>query len=196
MKKMASAMTEAFPDISEEECRRLERECEAAGVLDLYFEMVQAGEFPRGAAMCALMQPPRTKNTDRTFCEGAHRAMEDMPPSQRNRILKIAKRAGVKTEGKFYKGGLGHYTDQAAWVSSADDVLAVAKARNLTITGAVNHQGTVMPPKRTKLAPDLVNEMVQKELKADGALRERIRKQPKKLSELKEKVVSTYGPRR
>jgi len=146
--------------------------------------------------MLALQSPPRTKNTDRTFCEGAHRQMEDMPDRQRKAILKFAKQAGINTSGKYYKGSLGGYTDPAAWVSTADDVLAVCKARNYTVTGAVNHQGTVMPPKRVKMAPDLMAEMTKKELKADPVLAEKVRKNPKKLSEVKERVVATYGRQR
>jgi hypothetical protein len=66
-----------------------------------------------------------------------------------------------------------------AWVDSTADIKKVAKARNLTVEGAVKHQGTVIPQKRTVLNERIVQEELvryrQKHPgKKDGELREMI----------------------
>ena len=190
-------MTEAYPDITEAEIERLEAECEAAGVLDFYFEMVKAGEYPRGAAMCALMQPPGTKNTDRAFCEGQHRKMERMSPANRRKMQELARKAGISTDGKFYVGGLGKYTDPKAWVSNQDDVITACKLTKSAATGVLNcdYMEHDKEPKRLPLAPDIVNRFVRKRLRADPSLAEKVKRNPKKLREVQESIVSRHGAR-
>lgn len=187
-----------FPDISEEECRRLEAECKAAGVLNRYFEMVKAGEFPRGAAMLALQSPPRTKNTDRTFCEGQQRKMSRMGTGNRRKMQALARRAGINTDGKYYIGGPFKYTDPRAWVTSQQDAIEAVKQIKGTSTGALNCDYSEKlrdPPKKIPLAPDIVNRFVRKRLKADPALAEKVKKNPKKLREVQESVVAKHGRR-
>lgn len=164
--------------------------------LAIYRKVLKEDGSPRFAEMCAMQQAPGSKGTDRAFSEGAWRQMESMDKWNRDNIVKIAKKAGINTAGKCYKGGLGHYTDPAAWVSTADDVLAVAKARNLTVTGAVTHQGHVSEPKRIKLAKDVVERHAQRELQRDPALAARVKKNPKLLNSVREKVAATHSKQR
>lgn len=187
-----------FPDITDEECRRLESECAAAGVLDLYFEMIQAGEYPRGAHMLALRSPPRTKNTDRTFCEGQQQKMERMGSRNRQNIQRKAKQAGINTDGKYYIGGPFKYTDPRAWVTSQQDAIEAVKSIKGTSTGALNCDYSEKlrdQPKKIPLAPDIVNRFVRKRLKADPALAEKVKKNPRKLREVQESVVAKHGRR-
>ena len=107
------------------------------------------------------------------------------------KILREAKAAGISTSGKFYMSGLadkrGH-KDPDAWVDSIADVKKVAQKRNLTVTGAVEHQGTPVPPPKTKpLSERLTREMMAKERKKNPALK------AKKDGEVREMVIAKYG---
>lgn len=164
--------------------------------LAIYRKVLRTDGSPRFAEMCAMQQAPGSKGTDRAFSEGAWKQMEHMDPWNRDQIVKLARKAGINTSGKCYKGGLGHYTDPAAWVSTADDVLAVAKAKNLTVTGAVTHHGRVADPKRTKIAKDIVERNVRRELRQNPALAEKVRKNPKLLNSVREKVATNHGKQR
>ncbi len=180
------------------ELARIEDECKRAGVFAEYTSMVERGTSPRAAAMYALQQPAGTRNTDRAFCQGAHKQMENMTPINRQAIQRIAKRAGISTDGKYYKGGLGRYNDPAAWVSCADDVLAVAKAKNLDIEGVLNHKAVhkeVEPPKSQGLAPDIVQNIARDYLASDPALAERCSKSKHARLELREQIIDKHGRR-
>ena len=134
---------------------------------------------------------------DRHFSEKARYRMNTMSTANLNKMLKMARSAGVNTQGKFYVGGLGRYTDQKAWCSTADDVLAVAKERNFTVTGAVKHKGHEVAPRvGPALAPDIVQRHVKKILASEPRTREKVRKDPKKLNEVKERVIAKHAPRR
>ena len=147
------------------------------------------------AEMCALQCPPGTKATDRAFMQGAHRQMEDMDPKNRELILDIAKKAGISTQGKCHKAGLGRPEDPAAWVSSSDDVLRVAKARNLNVSGVVNHKAVdnLQEPKRVKLAEDIIQRMMKRTLERDPSLAAKVKQKPKRLCELREAIVAKHS---
>ena len=113
-----------------------------------YFMYRENGQSPRFAAIAACQRAPGTKGSDRAFNEHARRRMDRMHATNQERILGIAKRAGINTQGKYYVGGLGRYNDPAAWVSTTDDILSVAKARNLNVEGSVNHTATPVGPPR------------------------------------------------
>lgn len=163
----------------------------------VYVESRSKGEPHRFAEMCALQQPPGSKGTDRAFTQGAWRQMEGMNERNRREILSIASKAGISTQGKCYKGGLGRYDDPAAWVSTADDVLAVARKKNLTISGAVNHKGVEsLAPKRVRLDPAVVGRLVDRKLKADPSLAAKVRKSPKKLRDIQHQVVEQHSKKR
>jgi len=147
-----------------------------------YKNALQYGE--RWAVMCATQTPPGTRGTDRSFMHGRlnQQWLDDMPKKQAKTILADAKSAGIDTAGKVYMGGLADgraHKDPMAWVDSTADILKVAKARNLTVEGAVTHRGIPMPPKRQVLNENIVNEELPRYRKTnpgkkDGELREMI----------------------
>jgi hypothetical protein len=188
---MASISEELCLELIEEEVRGLHPDAQA-----IYFEAVANGTAPRMAIMFATHMAPSMKGSDRTLNQTQRRKMERMLPMNRERIVKIAEKAGVRTNGKFYVGGLGRYNDPAAWVSTYDDALSVCKARNLTAEGIVYHQGQKMEPKKVQMAEDIVQGYVQKELEKSPKLREKVRKNPKKLKEVREQVISTHSKKK
>jgi hypothetical protein len=177
------------------ELERLTDECLAAGVLAEFACMMAAGTAPRAAAMYALQTPPGSRHTDRAFCQGARRQMESMPEVNRKAIVKLAKSAGIATDGKFYKGSLGSYTDPAAWVTCADDVLTVCKARNLDCEGVIKHRAALKdePPKPVDLAPHLARRLEREYLKRDPRLAAKVKASAKAKHELREMVVAKHG---
>lgn len=162
--------------------------------LAVYIECREQGVEPVFAAMRACRRACGTKNMDRTFNEGARRRMDGMGKNG-ERLVKIAQRAGISTQGKFYVGGLGRYTDPHAWVSTADDILTVAKKKNLTVTGVVNHQGheEAPPTPTTKLAPDIMKRYLKTYFRNDPGLKEKVRRNPKAMRDLKERIVGTHA---
>lgn len=165
--------------------------------LGCYLCYRERGVEHRWAMMSAVRRAPRMKNSDRTFNEGARRKMDGMDRVNQRRILELARRAGVNTQGKFYVGGLGRYTDKCAWVSTIDDMREVVKRRNLNAEGVLTVKGTeVAPPPPKPLAEPLVKEYMGKYLAQDPALRERCRKRSKARAELREMVIAKHGKQR
>jgi hypothetical protein len=115
--------------------------------------------------------------------------LDEMPKHQADRILKEAKAAGINTSGKFYMSGLsdkrGH-CDPAAWIDTTADIKKVAAARNLTVSGIVNHSGTPMPPPKRTLSKRLEGRLVKEEMQANRRLSK---------GEAKELVQDKYVPR-
>lgn len=175
-------------------------EVRAAGpeAVALYEQILANGETQEWAAMCALKQPSGSRNTDRAFCQGAARQMSMMAPVNRDEVLARAAKAGIKTQGKFYKGSLGRPDDPAAWVSSADDVLAVAKAKNLSIEGVIKHNAPIIEkkPKRVRLAPDLVRQGVTRVLRSEPDTAAKVKENPKTLREIVERVIDKHGSKK
>jgi hypothetical protein len=184
----------AIPDSMQYE--RYADECRAAGVLDEYEALIAAGNPPGAAAMFALQSPPGSRNTDRAFCEGQRRKMENMDPRTRKGIVELAKKAGINTDGKFFMGGLGGYTNPAAWVSCAEDVVTSCKVQNKGVEGVINFQAPAkkeVPPPSVPLSETLIKEMSSKYQKADPGLAERCKKSKKARNELREMVVAKHG---
>ncbi len=181
------------------EVERIIDECAAAGVLEDYLVMVANGTSPRAAAMYALQSPAGTNTTDRAFCQGQQSKMENMSPMLRGMLQSRAKAAGINSDGKYFIGGLAERnkgpTDPAAWVSCAEDVLTIAKAKNLQVDGVLNRKSIVkdQAPPDTKLAPDIVNQLARKAVAADPSLRERCQKNKHAVTELKEKIVEKHS---
>jgi hypothetical protein len=108
--------------------------------------------------------------------------LDGMPKKQANNILREARAAGINPNGKVYMGGLADgraHRDPMAWVDSTADILKVAKARNLTVEGAVTYQGQAVPPVRKVLNERIVQEELPRYRKRhpgkkDGELREMI----------------------
>ena len=144
---------------------------------DAFGIMVDNGQTPVFAHMCVSREAWSVKNSDKAFNEGQRRKMSNMSEKNRDEMCRAAQKAGINTNGKYYVGGLGKYTDPHAWVSTASDVIEVCRKRNLTATGVVNHKGTPMPkPKSVELAPDIVQNKVHERLKNDPSLAERVKR--------------------
>lgn len=186
---MAGTSQEMIRSMIEDEVQGLEPEQQA-----LFFRSIANGTSPQMAIGFATNHAPVMKGSDRTLNQTQRRNMNNMNEKNRNNIQKIAGKAGISTQGKFYVGGLGRYNDPAAWVSTYDDAYSVCKARNLTATSIVYHKGTPVPPVRKRMADDIVEDYIGKELAADPKLRESVKKNPgKHLKELKEKVIAEHS---
>lgn len=188
-----------MPAIAESTRREmLEAEIDAAGpaAKAIYVQSLNTGAGLEFAAMCALRQAPGSKNTDRAFQDGARKRMNEMDPVNRHHIYAKAQAAGINTNGKYYKGGLGRYTDPQAWVATADDVIATCKRKQLDCEGVVNVKaaGTDRPPKKTRLAPHLVDRIVKDRVAADPLLAKRIR-DPQVLKRVQGEVIEKHGRR-
>lgn len=159
-------------------------------VQEFYRRMVRDGVTPRAAEMFALQKPPGLRGTDRTFMQGRYnnQQFDAMPKDHAHDVLSAARKAGINPSGKYYCAGLADGRgprDPGAWVDSVNDVKRVARDRNLTVEGAVEHKGIPMP--RPKSKP--LSERITREL-----MREERRRQPTmKKGELREYVVSKYG---
>jgi len=139
---------------------------------------------PRFALMVALGKPPGTKGTDRAFLEGRqnNEQLDSMPRRQAAYVAKEARQAGINISGKYYCAGIADkrgWRDPAAWVTSSDDVLSVARKRKLHVTGSVNYDPGEAPPKRTLLSESIIKDEIRKAKRTNpkakaGELRERI----------------------
>lgn len=149
-----------------------------------YRQMIRDGQSERFAIMCSLQIAPGAKGTDRAFMEGRmnNQQFDGMPTRQANYVIRDARKAGINISGKHYVAGLAdkrRWCDPEAWVSSNDDILKVAKKRQLTVTGSVNYDPPVQPPKRVKLNERIVKREVARLQKMHptakvGELRERV----------------------
>lgn len=158
--------------------------------------MLSDGQTPRFAEMCALQQPPGVRGTDRAFMQGRSNQewLDDMPKDHADRILREARQSGISVSGRYYMSGLadkrGH-RDPAAWVDSIADITKVARERNLTVQGIVDHKGvTLPPPKPKRLSERLTKQMMQ----AERSHSPRARKM--KDRDLREMVQDKYGYKR
>ena len=152
-----------------------------------YKEALPYGE--RWAEMVATRTPPGTKGTDRAFLEGRqnNQQLDDLPKRQAQYMVREAKRAGINISGKHYVAGIADkrgWRDPAAWVSSNDDVLRVAHARRLSVSGTVNYDPGPAPIKPKVLSESIIKDEMKKEL----------RKNPKaNKGELREKIIDKHA---
>lgn len=82
-----------------------------------------------------------------------------------------AETAGVSTTGKWYCRGLADFPgDPTAWVASRGDVLEVAKAKGMKVSGYVEYTPPEMEPHETGLAvaPDIVDELADQMMAERG----------------------------
>ena len=144
--------------------------------------------------MCALRQPPGSRYTERAFLQDMGNRADKMNHLVRDATYKAAHKAGISTQGKVHMAGLGPATDPGAWVSTADDVLAVAKQRNLNISGAVEHKAVekIGKEKKPHLAPDIMARLRKQYLKSDPALAEKVKKNKKASRELNERIIANH----
>lgn len=158
----------------------------------MYSRLLSEGQTPRWAEMCALQQPPGVRGSDRAVMQGRYNGqwLDDMPKDHAQRLIREAKAAGINVSGRFYMSGLadkrGH-RDPAAWIDSASDIKRVARERNLTVQGIVEHKGSPMdPPKQKRLSARLTREMMAYERRKNPGMK-------MKDGDLKEMVKEKYG---
>lgn len=162
----------------------------------MFMHLCEQGVDPVFAKMHACRRASGSRGTDRAFNQGQRRRMTNMDAYNRDKLLEIAKKAGINTSHKFYCGGLGRPNDPAAWVSTDSDVLEVARKRNLEVTGPVEHSAVYVPdPDEAKpLAEDIIQDRMSRILSKNPAVAEKYRKNPKKVSsQLRDKIVETHG---
>ena len=158
-----------------------------------YKKMIEEGQSPKFAEMCALQIAPGLKGTDQSLMQGRYNneQFDKMPKDHAQNIITHVKRAGINPNGKYYAAGLVDkrgVQDPAAWIDSASDVTNVARKRNLTVEGAVNHKGRKMPrPKSPALSESLTKEMMNVEKKNHPTMKQ---------GELREMVQDKYGRKR
>jgi hypothetical protein len=158
-------------------------------VVAFYVKLLLRGETQRWAEMCALQQPPGVSGTDRAYMQGRlnNQQLDNMAPHQAEALIAQARKAGINVNGKYYAGGLADQrgaADPAAWVDSIADVKKVAEIRNLTVSGAVEHQGRPQPRPHVALSERATRQMMR---------RERANHPNMKVGELRELVVAKYG---
>ncbi len=107
-----------------------------------YWAMRDDNQSHRMAFLLASQKFPATR-TDVDFNRGRVNGNQfEQTPDQGDHLKSMAEAAGVNTTGKWYCRGLADYLgDPTAWVSDRHDVLSVAKAKNLTVHGLVEHEG-------------------------------------------------------
>lgn len=140
-----------------------------------YIAMIEDGQSPAFAEMCALRQPPGTKGSERAFMEGRYNGewLNQMPERQAKYILAEAKAAGISTSGRYYCAGIADkrgWCDPAAWIEDSSDMLKVAKARNLEVKGSVNYTPPEREPERVGLDEGIVDRMAEEKVKKDPSL--------------------------
>ena len=151
----------------------------------------------RAALMFLTRRAPGSPSCDREFNRKARERMNATPWKYMRSIVKIAQNAGIDTNNKFYCGGLGKYNDPDAWVSTNDDVLRVARKKNLKVRGTVNYTPGSPRTRRFKLiAEDILQDKIRRSCEADPALAEKVAKSPKALAELREKLIEKHAGRR
>lgn len=146
----------------------------------------------RWAVMVATQTPPGTRGTDRAFMEGRYNDqwLDDMPRRQAERMLRDARAVGINPTGKTYVGGLADkraHQDPEAWVDSTSDVLRVARKRNLTVEGIVNHKGTYIPRETPALSERIIREDMRHYRKLHPG---------KSKGELREMIISKHALKR
>lgn len=159
------------------------------GAVQTYRNALPHGE--RWATMVALQAPPGTKGSDRAFMQGRYnnQQLDEMPERQARYVAREARQAGINISGKYYVGGLADsrmWRDPKAWVSGNDDVLRVAKERNLMVAGGVNYDPGPAPPKRTLISEGIVREEVARARRANPKL---------KAAEVREQVIAKHAYR-
>lgn len=150
-----------------------------ASVQAHYIAMIEDGQTPMFAEMCALRQPPGSNQSDRAFLQGRQNGewLDKLPKRQAERMLGMAREAGVNPSGKYYFGGIADKRgpgDPKAWITDAGDVKRVAEERGFDVTGAVNHKAGGRPlEKKTKIAKDILARETRREMAADQKLSKR-----------------------
>lgn len=138
-----------------------------------YNRMRLRGESHNIAKMCALQRAPLLV-TDNTWNTGrVNNNQFANCPALGNYFKSIAESQGVSVTGKYYVHGLGRYPgDPRAWCRGRGDALAIAKERNLNLSGMVEHRAhEVAPTPDIPLAEDLWQEATEEILAENPDMR-------------------------
>jgi hypothetical protein len=127
-----------------------------------YQQMRLDGQSHKMAEMLATRSFPGVK-TDAIFNEGKFSSDSGLVGAEQTWLRAQAERAGVSTNGKWYCRGLASFPgDPTAWVGDRGDVLRIAREKNMTVHGYVEHKGhEVDPGDDIEVAPDLIENEVQ-----------------------------------
>jgi hypothetical protein len=129
--------------------------------------------------------------TDDDFWRGRFERQANDKGIQKYR--RMAEAQGFSTTGKVWMPSLARYPgDPEAFVSNRGDVLKVCRKRRISCDGEVNYKATptdedLAPLPEVKLAPDIVEQHVNQELKKEPSLK------LKRRQELREMVTEKYG---
>lgn len=156
---------------------------------EMYAKLRSEGLSHKWCEMVVFRQPPGVKGGDRSFMEGRYnnQQLDQMPKDHAQNIVTLAKRAGINVSGKYYCSGLADkrgIQDPEAWVDGTGDILRVARKRNLSVDGSVQHKGVQEAPNRKPLSERLTRELMRSE---------KDRHPNMKKGELREMVVAKYG---
>lgn len=144
-----------------------------------YWKMRKNGQSHNMAEMLATRSFPGVK-TDAVFNEGKFSGDTGRIGPQELWRIQQAEAAGVSTTGKWYCSGLAEFPgDPTAWVSDRGDVLRVAREKNMTVHGYVEHQGHEADGgSDVAIADELINDEVNDILEScPGADAEAVREQ-------------------
>lgn len=147
--------------------------------------ILDEGDICKLCEMLLSGRPPRIK-TEATFQAKAALGGAQFHPATRDLYLQRAREAGVTTEGRVYEPRLAAFPgDPEAWISSQDDMVRVAEARNYTINGDVTVKGERVEKSPSPiLADDILEGLMESRLEeqlgpdfveASGAVVERAR---------------------
>lgn len=146
-----------------------------------------------GEEMLRLGKAPRVISDD-TFFRGFTKTGGEQFTTDLTRefYLEEAKKAGVSVAGKQYFGELAAYPgDPRAWVGSRGEMVKLLEERNWGSDGDIKVKcEAVEPAKDTKLADDIVDDMIADRLEDAG--RETITRG--EYEEMKSEIVDTHGP--
>lgn len=155
-----------------------------------YVALRKEGQSHNMAEMLATRRSCMAKGMDRTFLEGKMHNHGLPQGFIGDKMMELARKAGVQTAGKVHISQLGPVTSHEAWVSGVDDVVRVCKKQGRGISGTVNVRGCEPPPPvQVRLAEDLVQESMQLALK----------KNPGKATDLRalrEEVIEKHGQKK
>jgi hypothetical protein len=158
-------------------------------------QLISQGVAPRLAEMLAAQTPPgaissRGYEAGREGFKDFDRLPKPVVEKYRKTYKRLTGRS-MPTNG-FYDAGLAQFAgDPAAFVKTADDARAVARARKQKLVGAKAIEcdyRVATPAKKRGLAPDIVNRLINEKVQANPALALK----PKQ--ELREMVIEQHGP--
>lgn len=127
-----------------------------------YENMRIAGESHNMAEMLATRSFPGIK-TDAIFNEGKFSGDDGRIGAEQTWLRQQAEAAGVSTAGKWYCRGLASFPgDPTGWVGDRGDVLRVAREKNMTVHGYVEHEGYEADPgDDVTIGDDIIENEVQ-----------------------------------